>query len=160
MRQKQQGHPIAGAFVFLLLGAFALMSTMLVLFGVQAYRHSIAQSDANNETRLLSFYLRSMLRNADEEGRVGTETSDGISVLYYRENYDGETYVTRIYSYDGMLREWFSEADREFVPGDGEELFAAETFAADLEDGIVTAVLKGPGDEEEITVNIAVFSEI
>lgn len=160
MKRRQQGHDITGAFVFMLLGIFAVMSTVLVLFGVRAYRSSIERSDLNNEERLLSFYLRSMMRNVDEENRIGVETIGGTDTLYYTESYDGEEYVTRIYSWDGMLREWFSERSRPFEPGEGEILFEADSFEAELDGGLLTAVIRGRPDDEAKTLNIAIYGEM
>ena len=159
MNNGRQGHAIAGAFVFMLLMIFALLSLTLVLFGVKAYRSSIGRSDRNNETRLLSFYLRSVLRSVDEEEKIGTETLGGTDVLYYTENYDGEEYVTRIYSSGGMLREWFSERSREFKPEDGEPLFPVDSFTAKIGQGMVKAVLTGEPGGEEIEVDVALFGK-
>ena len=145
-------HAIAGAFVFMLLGVFAVMSMVLVLFGVKAYRNSVMRSDRGNEERLLSFYLRSMLRSVDEKDVVGTETISGVDTLFYTENYDGVEYVTRIYSWDGNLREWFSESENAFKPEDGEILFPAGSFEAEIHDGLMTANLTGTLSDDPITV--------
>ena len=54
-------HSMQGAFVFVLLGLFALMSTLMVLLGAQMYRATVDHSQQNNQKRLLSAYAFSDL---------------------------------------------------------------------------------------------------
>ena len=46
-------HSMQGVFVFVLLGLFALMSTLMVLLGAQRYRGTVDRSTANNDDRVL-----------------------------------------------------------------------------------------------------------
>ena len=126
-------HDIAGAFVFLQLGLFALLSVLLVLFGVQAYRRTVARSDKIGYDRILSAYLRSMVRAQDEEGSIEADP-DMIRLSY---EFDGTVYVTRIYVHDGMLREWFADENYDFRPEDGDEICEAGSLSARLENGLL-----------------------
>ena len=62
MTKGNHSHPIAGVFVFLLLGLFAVFSTLMVLTGAKAYRGTVDRSDAHNRARIASSYIRSMSR--------------------------------------------------------------------------------------------------
>ena len=50
-----------GVFVFVLLGLFAVMSTLMVLLGAQMYRNTVDKTTENNEGRVLTAYVRGRL---------------------------------------------------------------------------------------------------
>ena len=158
MRMRTDNHTITGAFSFLLLGIFAVAATITVLMGVRFYRLQTEQAALHNDQRILTSYVRSMMRPQDETGVIGTDEIDGIPMLTYAEEYDGIRYVTRIYAYDGYLREWFSEEAYEFRPGTGEELFPAQEFQAQIADGLVQISIRNEQDEP-VTVQFALRSQ-
>ena len=88
-----------GVFVFVLLGAFAVMSTLMVLLGAQMYHRTVEHTDLNNAERVLSAYVRSMVRAYDRTDAISVETHDGVVALAMRESFDGEVYVMRLYEY-------------------------------------------------------------
>ena len=138
---SSRSHPISGVFVFLLLGIFAMFSTVLVMLGAKAYRGTVEQMDAHNKSRIAPAYVRSMLRADDETGGVSVREEAGLTTVTMYNNYDGDEYLTRIYCYDGTLREWFSDADREFVPDDGETVCPCDGLTAEVNDGLLTVNL-------------------
>ena len=139
---SRQNHTIAGAFVFLLLGIFAVSATIMVLLGVRFYRSQTERAEETAEYRILSSYVRSMVRAQDSAGTVGTDEIDGVPMLTLTENYDGWEYVTRIYVWDGSLREWFSDAEYAFDPASGEIICAAQSLDAQMENGLVTVTIE------------------
>lgn len=141
-RIKQPSHVISGVFVFLLLGIFAVFSTVMVLMGAKAYKGTADRAAEHNAARIASAYVRSMVRSDDQFGGVRVEELDGISAIAMENEYDDEMYVTRIYVYDGMLREWFTSADVDFEPENGEAVCAAEEMTAQVENGILSVRLK------------------
>ncbi|MBQ8159309.1 MAG: DUF4860 domain-containing protein [Clostridia bacterium] len=119
---KQQKHAMSGVFVFLLLGTFALLSTFMVLMGARAYRASIESTNTHNTHRVLTAYVRSAVRAGDEKGQVRVDEVDGVPVLTLRETYGDESYLTRLYVYEGKLYELFMDETYEFRFDDGEEI--------------------------------------
>ena len=53
------------------------------------------------------------------------------AALLLRENADGETYETRIYLYDGALREEYGTADAALDPQDSERIVDAKSFSVE-----------------------------
>ena len=51
------------------------------------------------------------------------------AALLLRENADGETYETRIYLYEGALREEYGTADAALDPQDSERIVDAKSFS-------------------------------
>ena len=109
-------HSMQGAFIFVLLGLFALMSTLMVLLGAQMYRATVDNSERNNQDRVLSAYVRSMARAYDNADSVAVEKKGDIEALTFSEVYDGEKYVTWIYQYEGKLYEQFTDLLEDFSP--------------------------------------------
>ena len=84
-RRKTVQHSMQGVFVFVLLGLFAVMSTLMVLLGAQMYRNTVDRSTANNEDRVLSAYVRSMIRAEDTHDAMIVGEYDGVKTLAMRE---------------------------------------------------------------------------
>ena len=156
IKLRSDSHTIAGAFVFLLLGLFALFSVMLVLLCAGAYNRVAAAGERNNQTRISPAYLRTMVRGHDFQGGIRTEKLTGI----LREDEDtGETSVepveldalvlddadavTRLFVYEGWLYECSEPRDEE-TDVDG---FAEET--ASLTEGVCQAACMQPVTEAE-----------
>ena len=137
----QPSHAISGVFVFLLLGIFAVFSTVMVLLGARAYRGTADRLEKHNAARIAAAYIRSMVRAEDEQDAVRVEEINGISMLSLLDEYDEEAYVTRLYCYDGMLREWFTDEDREFVPEEGDAVCACDGLSASLQPGLLRVEL-------------------
>ncbi|MBQ6595069.1 MAG: DUF4860 domain-containing protein [Clostridia bacterium] len=131
-------HSIQGVFVFVLLGLFAVMSTLMVLLGAQMYRATVERTGVNNEDRILSAYVRSMVRYGDAAGSVAVEDLDGLTVLSLYETIDDEAYVTRIYMYEGELYEQFTDFVDTFDPEDGTAICEVGGFEAALEGRLLT----------------------
>lgn len=133
---RARGHMISGTFVFLLLGVFAVFSTLMVLLSAQFYRASVEQTRLHNERRVLCSYLMNVVRGNDAAGAVTTAQMAGIDVLALGMEEDGERYATYVYCYDGALRELYTGAEQPFEPGYGEVICRARRF---------TPVLRGDG---------------
>ena len=138
MRSNGNSHAISGAFVFLLLGVFAAISTLLVLLCAQAYRNTVDQTAIHRDERIIQSFIRNTLRGEDEESAFGVAEHDGINALTITNNYGGDIYIRYLYCYDGMLRDLFLEAEDRFMPDYGEEVCPAESFKANMADGLVT----------------------
>ena len=134
----ERSHAIAGVFVFLLLGVFAVFSTLLVLFGAQAYRATTERTDAHGDERTLYAYVLNSLRGDDRQGVVRMRNEDGIDLLAVYYDYFGEPFEKRIYCYDGYLRELLVPAGYEFEPDTGEQVCPAQSFTPQMSGGLLT----------------------
>ena len=143
----ENSHTIAGVFVFLLLGVFAVFSTMLVLFGAQAYRTVTERSAEHEEDRTLYAYVLNSLRGEDAAGAVGLRTEDGIDMVTVAYDDFGESYEKRMYCYDGYLREMLMLVGSEFNPGAGEQICAATDFQAQINGNLITIEMTGADGE-------------
>ena len=137
MKRKGSGHAISGTFVFMLLGVFAVISTLLVLLCAQAYRNTVDQTAAHRDERILQSFIRNTLRGEDKENAFGSVEIDGVNALTITSRFDDEVYVRYLYCYEGVLRDLFIGAEDTFHPDFGEEVCPAGSFTASLLDGLV-----------------------
>ena len=147
-------HSMQGVFIFVLLGLFALMSTLLVLLGAQMYRGTVDRSTANNEDRVLSAYVRSMVRAEDIRAAVSVEDAGGMKAIAMREQFGDENYVTWIYAYEGQLCELFMEEAYDFEPDFGTAICPVGSFEPELNGNLLTVRMTDDKDEP-CTVQVA-----
>ena len=142
-------HAISGVFVFLLLGIFAVFSTIMVLMSAKAYKGMVDESALHNSIRVASSYIRTMLRSDDETGVLKIEEVEGVQTITMENDWE-DIYVTRLYVYDGKLREWFAMAEIPFQPQNGETVCDLDSMQAEIKDGILKVVVTENGTEMEI----------
>lgn len=151
---RDKRRSVSGAFVFLLLGLFAMFSMFLVLLGAQAYRSGVEQTAAHGQRRVLQAFVRNAVRADDAVGAIRVEEAAGMPVIMFTSEADGERYVKYIYCYEGELRELFTAEEYGFTPEDGERICRAESFRPALEDGLLTIDMTDEGGEP-LRVSIA-----
>ena len=144
---RKTQHSMQGAFIFVLLGLFALMSTLMVLLGAQMYRATVDNSERNNQGRVLSAYVRSMARAYDTADSVSVQKLGDITALAFTEVDEGETYVTWIYQYEGRLYEQFTDLVEDFSPARGTEICEANSFEPSVENCLLNVKMTDGADQ-------------
>ena len=155
---SQNDHTITGVFVFLLLSIFAVFSMIVVALGVRAYRSTRERAEASSEYRILSSYIRSMARSEDGIADVSVQDEDGVQAIVFEETIGETAYLTRIYVWDGYLREWFSHADNPFQPETGDRICPAGKLEAECTDGLLTARILD-GRDRWVEVSTALYAD-
>lgn len=140
-----------GKILTLVLFALLAVCTLLVLLtGTGAYKRLTKRGQEAYERRTVPLYIATKVRQADCEGAVSLEEQNGIDVLLLKEQIDGTGYVTRIYCYEGFVRELFSAETVAFDPGAGERIAEAETVTFSMEDGcLYVTVMQTDGTATE-----------
>ena len=152
-KRRSVQHGMQGVFVFVLLGLFAVMSTLMVLLGAQMYRNTVDRATANNEDRVLGAYVRSMVRAEDAADAVSTEQIDGVKTLALRETLDGSDFVTWLYCWEDQMYEQFTEAGEDFRPMSGTAICPAQAFEPSLEGNLlIIDMTDGKGVRDTVKV--------
>lgn len=164
MNGTEQGmsrsHAISQAFVFLLLGVFAVFSTLMVLLSAQMYRGTVDQTDRHNAHRVLFSYVNNVVRSNDSADTVSVQRRGDVDMLVFGWDIDGERYETMVYCYDGALRELFVAADQEFEPGYGEVICEAGQFEPALHSNLLSVrVVDGTGVEDTLHIALRCSQE-
>lgn len=138
MKQEKNERNITtlAALVLLLVFSLGILSVLLGGAGIYKRLHQRGQEWENirNAVMLVTNKLR------QRPAEVAVEVfGDGAALLLWEQNGQDE-YLTRIYCYDGWLRELFTSADGDFSPEDGEKLLPMAAMELELADGFLTVV--------------------
>lgn len=149
---KERSATAIAALLVLVVFATGVLSVLLA--GASAYKR-VNQRDQNAyESRTATQYLATKVRQAAKPEAVSIVLFEGCQALQIAREIDGEVYVSRIYCYDGWLRELFCAADGAFAPGDGEQVLPADGLTLQLEDGLLAAQLKTGERTQRLTLTI------
>ncbi len=145
-----------GKILTLVLFAVLAVSMILVLLtGTGVYKRLTVRGKESYETRTVPLYIATKVRQSDCTGGVIAEQREGIDVLRLNEWIDGVCYVTRIYCYEGYVREWFAAEDVFFEPSAGEKIVPAEEIDVSVEEGCLYITVRqenGVSSEQMLTL--------
>ena len=103
------------------------------------------------------------IRRAVGEGKriviYGDYDVDGVCAVTMQNVYDDETYLTRLYVYDGMLREWFSYEGAHFSPENGEAVCEVDEMQAELSPHLLSVRLRNGEDWTNVNVALRAAGE-
>ncbi|MCI8376223.1 MAG: DUF4860 domain-containing protein [Lachnospiraceae bacterium] len=124
---RTRRHAVNGLLTLLIYGIFALFSLFLVVIGARVYRNIVAAGRENTQLRSSFSYVANKVRMSTRAaGSVRLEEQEGMEVLVLESGTEG--YETRIYYYDGALREAYQASDRPLDPKLGEKLMELSEF--------------------------------
>ena len=95
---------------------------LLVVFGAQSYRNTVAVRNDNMESRAVLSYLSTTIRGYDSEGAVHAEDTEYGQMLVVA---DGESgYGLKIYCYEGDLIEEYASLTAPLSPGHAQKIIS------------------------------------
>lgn len=145
-------HNMTSIAALMLFVIFAVSVLSVLMTGVSAYRRLTERGRAVYESQTLSQFIEEKVRQAVSKDAVSVENFGGSDVLMLSEMIDGETYVTRVFCYDGWLMELFSLNEDGFVLEDGEKLLPAQAMSVSLNDGLLTIRITDQRGSEETVI--------
>lgn len=168
MKRPFQRH--AGAIAPLLL--FVIFTTCILsvlLTGADVLRSLSRRDQDSFQQRTCAQYLTTKVRQNDVASQIFvadfSHISDTVSVsdsslsedgaiftgdtLFLQEELGGRTYYTRIYCWDGHLRELFSQADLTFAPSDGQEILNVQDLTFTKQGSSLTIHITYPDGSTE-----------
>lgn len=154
-----QGHAISSFFVFCLIAVFAVLATLLTLFGIRAYRSVYDASASGSEEQIVLSYLANKVRMGDRAGGVTVGREGGMDVLTIREPLDGGMYETRIYCDGESLCEYFCEAGDGFDAELGTPLVALKSLRLAMEEPWLISLRAEREDGVALDTRIALRGE-
>ncbi len=155
MRQEND-HSLNGLLAMVLFGVFAACVLSVLLTGTDAYQRLTERDQASYESRTAAQYIATRVRQADCAGGVSAGTFGDSDALELWETVGESTYVTRVYCYDGWLRELFTDAGGDFAPEDGEKVLEADSLAVTLSSfGLLTAqITSADGTVQQVVLTL------
>ena len=102
---------------------------LLVVFGAQSYRNTVANQEQNDGTRAQLAYLAAAVKGCDAAGAVHLVEKDDGQMLVLE---DGESgYALRIYRLGNRLLEDYGPADSALNPEEAQTIGETSVFAVD-----------------------------
>lgn len=121
-----------------LFAILAVCGVLVLLTGAEVYGRLTDRGQDAFTNRTVPLYIATKVRQADCAGAVSVEQESGTDILRLSEQIDGKGYVTRIYCYEGVVRELFSAEEVPFVPEAGEMIAEADGVFFSMKDGCLT----------------------
>ena len=107
---------------------------LLVVFGAQSYRNTVAEQNGNMHTRALLSYLATTVKGYDSRGAVSVREDPAAGKVLWLE--DGDSgYAVRIYRRDGMLLEDYAADSLDLRPEDAQTIGETALFEPELSPG-------------------------
>lgn len=165
MGRKTGKHEIDRVAVLLLFAVFAGCMLLVLFLGAAAYKNIVIRDEEAYTARTGVQYIAAKLRHNDAAGMVWTgsfydgteEVAEMIPTLYLGMGTEEELYVTRLYYYDGFLRELLCENGEKAEPEDGQEVLPASSFFIEQE-GPLLSVTVGDEDGKEHSLSLVIRS--
>ena len=140
--------------VFLLCALFFFLAMALTLLSSGVYRSVAAAAEDNYTLRTALSYLTNQVRAGDAQGALSLTSFGGGDALQRTEtDSDGFSYVTRLYVYDGWLRELYTPADLELAPEDGTPVMELSGLEIQSESGVLIFTVM---DSDGLTAQVSV----
>ena len=109
MRKAERGHTIDVIFVLTVTCAFAASVLTVLMLGVNIYGKIQETSNSEFNDRVCLSYITAKVHSNDRAGQIEAGTFEDLSALYMYQEFDGITYHTVLYAYEGWLMELFCE---------------------------------------------------
>lgn len=133
-KQSQLLDTIPNLFLFFLFTACMLA---VLLCGARIYQNVSTVMEQQYSVATCTNYLTAKVRHYDRTGGVEKGKLGDVDTLVLRDTYDGEEFITHLYSYDGYLMELFSFAEGDFLPSDGMQIIPLDELKISEEDGML-----------------------
>ena len=155
MRHTKPKHQIDGLIALVLFGVFAACILSVLLTGADAYRRLTERDHESFGGRTGIQYVATKVRQANSGADISVSKLGNVDTLCISEKIGERTYLTRVYCYDGWLREIFTAASTDCRPEDGEEILRAEKLDMSLDGGLLDLSLTdSEGKLTELTLSL------
>ena len=151
---KADTRRMEGLLTLLLFALFAVLVLGVLLSGAGVCRRLTERDACSFDRRTALQYVATRVRNSD--GAVTVDDLAGPdSTLCIAEDIDGETYLTRLYCWDGTMRELFCREMDVFRPEDGEIITPVMEMRFTKEGGLINVfAVASDGSEAELSLFI------
>ena len=141
---RKEHHSPIGFYTIGVAALFLAGFFLLVVFGAQSYRNTVAGQNGNMQSRALLSYLSTTVKACDAAGAVSlTEDPEVGRVLVLADGSSG--YAVRIYHLDGILLEDYAAADTPLRPEEAQRIGETRQFEAEKPSGDVLKLTTDAG---------------
>lgn len=135
--QIRNKHLIDLVFPIALLFVFATSSLVVLVLAANIYSSTTNQIQTNDQNRTSLSYISQKMRQNDMGGDISIEKVDDIDCLTIRSSLNGNSYITYIYEYEGVLKELFVNADVRISLKNGKDIMTIDSLSMyEIDDGL------------------------
>lgn len=142
MKNKQNSRVWSTVAAMAMLAIFAVSILWALLSGAGVYSRLTKSSRISYDSRTCLQYIATKIRQAPTPDAVSVSSFGDADALCIAQSIDGAAYITRIYCYDGYLRELFTIDEDGFSPEDGEKLLPAQALQIIRKDTLIVLTLE------------------
>lgn len=137
---KENSSQMTQVLALLTLTVFALCLLLVLLSGASCYRNLVDRGEESYGRRTAVQYLTTRVRQAQ---RVEIGDFEGCEALILEETVEDECYTTRVYCYEGWLRELYTVPGAKLPPNAGTAVLEAENLELSREGSLLRIGLNG-----------------
>ena len=152
MREQRQKHRIDRVLLLLLFAVFAATILLVLVSGADIVQRMTVRDQSSFEQRTAVQYLTARVRQADREENMTVENFGGCDAIVFYEYVDGIPYETKVYCWDGYLRELFQEAGMEAEPSWGEAVLPACGLEISLDGQVLRMEVQLPDGGQDVVI--------
>ena len=131
---KEENRSPLGLYTIGIAALFLAGFFLLVVFGAQSYRNTVAGQNGNMRSRALLSYFSTTVKGYDASGAVTLRDDPDVGrVLVLADGDSG--YALRIYRQDGAILEDYAALDAQLRPEEAQRIGETERFEAELTSG-------------------------
>ena len=140
--------------IITLLFSLGASTCILVAAGYGSFNRMNEFQDECLNTRVAINYVSMQIRRSDMKGSIRLDDSRPETCLILSEDIEGEIYETRIYIYNGYLRESFVPAETPFNAEYGFEIIQLDSFIVKRENNVIGIELSSGANKRNITLTL------
>ena len=153
MNKEQNHKKTTQLLVLAVFAVFGLCLAAVLLTGAGTYRNLVQQGRQAHDRRVAARYVTTRFRQG-----TGVEFEDfqGVSAMTLREEIGGKIYLTRVYCYEGSIRELFSGEQTAVSPGDGQIILEANGLSFERDGNLLrVCIIHTDGTEQRLLLSLS-----
>ena len=162
LRRENEQHTIDTVFTLSLLCVFAATALLSVILGARIYRQVVTDTQNHYTNRTALNYISEKIRQQDGQGSISVEIQENVPVLTMRDTSSESSYVTRLYLYDGYLKELYSREEDVLSLSSGQNIVELSSlFMEEVTPGLFHfQVTAETGNTEELYLTVSSLGEV
>jgi len=138
-----------------LFALFAVCILSVLMAGANVYQRTVRRDDSSYTQRTAAQYISTKVRQAGSPEEVSAEEFFHLPTLTLRQDLGGIDLLTRVYCYEGWLRELYYLDGSPLAPEDGEKILPLKELSVALEGGALQVVLvHEDGGRQQLTLSL------
>ena len=162
MKSSSNNHSFSVVFVLTLAGIFAASILMVLMLGVNVYGNLQKTAELQFSDRVSFSYVATKVRTHDSANAIRVGEFAGSSALFLDDEFYDEEFTTIIYTYNGFLKEIFTDKESildedSWLEGSaGLPLIEVSYLSFEMKTPSLLAItyLDGNGDKRQMFLNL------